>query len=841
MHHQYINYASSLKRRYTFVISMFFILPIYSQEVVEIDYFFPGAEKTQKIKVNEFEDHYLYEGDIRIRKDYKSTNKGLLGADAVLWECGRIPYELSKELNSDQREAVLRGIQETNVLTRLQVVPRDKEVDRSYVLFENCPTCNGANSAVGRQGGIQLINIGPGIEVENQGVSIVIHEIIHAAGYWHEQSRADRDQFVRINFENISEGNEHNFDKRSGHTFGDYDFESIMHYASTDFSINPLFTRFFTITKLNGERIPRNNALSTIDIMMLEDAYSCGCYNIKGEELFDEHQDFELGSIEIFEFPVRTGDINGDNYDDIVLMSRLDNDHGLLIRSKLSIGDGQYEEVLDSIDGTAGIQSSSYEIADFNNDQLDDIVFFIQDTLSIGLTTQLILSNGDGTYSANSASIFIEDETLQYPHHITDIDGDGDQDIVFVNKKESTISLKILQYHTDGNLVSNQIIIDESISILDNYIFSGDTNADGKSEIIIVTPGRFNQGIKLHILAINDNATYTQSIWENNDFRLIDLYDIKVGDINADDALDIILFEKNENADTISYNIRSYMSLGDDTFQDELFNISDDLPAIKDGIRIGDINGDGRDDIFYLSNNLIGCGINYKIINSAGDGTYCDEWGTFENDLLSSKSLISTFKEIILTADINGDSRTDLVIVDRVTQVISERGLSFRTKMSIANSSCSSSVDFDEDGFLVDIDCNDNDINIGGPTDWWPDLDGDGEGDGSVEPISACDQPEGYVDNDMDVDDDFTVAVHTLSDVSINIYPNPVKDLLNIEYPNTLDVMVTLYDMKGVTLYSEANATAIESGDFQEGVYVLRVYDTIADASIIEKIVIAHD
>ena len=67
----------------------------------------------------------------------------------------------------------------------------------------------------------------------------ILHELMHASGFWHEQSRSDRDEYVDIILDNIEEGKDHNFDKqRQANMVGDYDFCSIMHYGLYAFSKN---------------------------------------------------------------------------------------------------------------------------------------------------------------------------------------------------------------------------------------------------------------------------------------------------------------------------------------------------------------------------------------------------------------------------------------------------------------------------------------------------------------------------------------------------------------------------------------------------------------------------
>jgi len=66
--------------------------------------------------------------------------------------------------------------------------------------------------------------------------------MLHTIGFYHEQSRPDRDDYVTVVWEKIEPGKEHNFNKYSEEvvdTMGTpYDYGSVLHYSGFGFSID---------------------------------------------------------------------------------------------------------------------------------------------------------------------------------------------------------------------------------------------------------------------------------------------------------------------------------------------------------------------------------------------------------------------------------------------------------------------------------------------------------------------------------------------------------------------------------------------------------------------------
>ena len=110
--------------------------------------------------------------------------------------------------------------------------------DRDYINFINQSGCW---SHVGRQGGRQDISLASSGCLSRRTIK---HEIFHSLGYYHEQSRPDRNLSIKINLANVIRGKERNFHfKQNTENFGvPYDGRSIMQYGYTAFSKNGLPT-----------------------------------------------------------------------------------------------------------------------------------------------------------------------------------------------------------------------------------------------------------------------------------------------------------------------------------------------------------------------------------------------------------------------------------------------------------------------------------------------------------------------------------------------------------------------------------------------------------------------
>jgi len=151
----------------------------------------------------------------------------------------------------------------------LKFVERTTEVP-----YINVVDGDGCSSSIGRGStGEQRLSLQQDDDCVTPGITH--HEFMHALGFWHEQSRPDRDDYVTIVEENIIPGRENNFRKQStttDNTRGSpYDYGSVMHYRKNGWSINGEDT----IITPNGEGIGQRIGASQSDIIEIRLHYQC--------------------------------------------------------------------------------------------------------------------------------------------------------------------------------------------------------------------------------------------------------------------------------------------------------------------------------------------------------------------------------------------------------------------------------------------------------------------------------------------------------------------------------------------------------------------------------------
>ncbi|XP_022089945.1 bone morphogenetic protein 1-like [Acanthaster planci] len=214
----------------------------------------------------------------RARRHERRASTGLRTARAIVrptaqrWPNGIIPYVIGDDFAPETAKLIRSALRHWERQTCLQFREK-KDKDRDYLRFAYYPGCW---SYVGRQGGEQIVSVGPGCAV----FGTIIHEVGHAVGFWHEQSRRDRNKYIKILYKNIVPGTEENFgtiEAANVTSLGfPYDYQSIMHYAANAFTANGQPTiKVKKIGRRLGLRLGQQERLSPLDVAQARAMYGC--------------------------------------------------------------------------------------------------------------------------------------------------------------------------------------------------------------------------------------------------------------------------------------------------------------------------------------------------------------------------------------------------------------------------------------------------------------------------------------------------------------------------------------------------------------------------------------
>ncbi len=166
------------------------------------------------------------------------NSSGTSARSSNLWNNGTIRYRFGSSISSNEKTRFLNMCAELGAYANVRCRPK-RSGDKDFIQIKttNNPDVCGL-SHLGRMGGKQELLISRSCWFDR---STIKHELMHAFGVSHEQAHFDRNDYLKINWDNIHDEYKYAFfklrqDEVRKHTH--FDRNSIMLYHSWAFSKN---------------------------------------------------------------------------------------------------------------------------------------------------------------------------------------------------------------------------------------------------------------------------------------------------------------------------------------------------------------------------------------------------------------------------------------------------------------------------------------------------------------------------------------------------------------------------------------------------------------------------
>lgn len=224
------------------------------------------------------ENQHLYQGDM-IFPEGEDAVETLKNANIKTkkWPNGVIPYAIdpASGFTANEITTITNSMRliESQTSNCLQFVQRTTQT--AYLMIRSTNT--GCNSYVG-----QISSQPQQLSLQRPGCvaqTVVAHELLHAAGFEHEHSRPDRDNFIEIIWSNVQDGMNYAFDKLTTAQVSTlnqpYDLYSIMHYRLNAFTKNGQNTIAIRLSSINPLEIGDRPRLSDTDVKKVKAFYGC--------------------------------------------------------------------------------------------------------------------------------------------------------------------------------------------------------------------------------------------------------------------------------------------------------------------------------------------------------------------------------------------------------------------------------------------------------------------------------------------------------------------------------------------------------------------------------------
>ncbi|XP_071037795.1 astacin-like metalloprotease toxin 5 [Parasteatoda tepidariorum] len=244
-----------------------FLIGLFTVTLAEFIQLSPDQEKVATLAL---ENPDLYDGDMAGINGPLDIERTSIAGIRWRWPNATIPYVIGTSLRH-RTTLIMRAMDNYHNNTCVRFVPRTDERNYIFIFLGK-----GCYSYVGKLNGLQELSLGNGCHY----IGTIVHELGHAVGFYHEQNRSDRDEYLIIYLENVKESVRHNFKKVSPQgniLYNSFDYDSIMIYGNRAFSYNGKDT----MVARNGQKLVysfKKPGMNKSDIERVNKMYKCNSY-----------------------------------------------------------------------------------------------------------------------------------------------------------------------------------------------------------------------------------------------------------------------------------------------------------------------------------------------------------------------------------------------------------------------------------------------------------------------------------------------------------------------------------------------------------------------------------